>query len=210
MTATPKSSRTAEDGRRHPGAEARASSRRSGPSPIEDYALIGDLHTAALISRRARSTGCACRGSTPPTMFGALLDSPEAGQWSSRAHGRGPRASSARICRAPSCCARCGAPPRARRRCSSSCRCTTAGRTWCAACAGCAAACAFARGAAHPVRLRRRDAVGAAGAVRRRHSAAGDGGSGCRHPARTAAQGGRTCGTSPSSTSRRARRSTWR
>ena len=33
---------------------------------IEDYALIGDLQTAALVSTTARSTGCASRGSTPP------------------------------------------------------------------------------------------------------------------------------------------------
>ena len=32
---------------------------------IEDYALIGDLQTAALVSAAARSTGSACRASTP-------------------------------------------------------------------------------------------------------------------------------------------------
>ena len=31
---------------------------------IEDYALLGDLQTAALVAGTARSTGCACRAST--------------------------------------------------------------------------------------------------------------------------------------------------
>ena len=34
-------------------------------SRIEDYALIGDCQTAALVAREARSTGCASRVSTP-------------------------------------------------------------------------------------------------------------------------------------------------
>ena len=32
---------------------------------IEDYALLGDLHTAALVSAAGQSTGCACPVSTP-------------------------------------------------------------------------------------------------------------------------------------------------
>jgi hypothetical protein len=34
--------------------------RHNGGGVIEDYALIGDCQTAALVSRQGRSTGCAC------------------------------------------------------------------------------------------------------------------------------------------------------
>jgi hypothetical protein len=33
---------------------------------IEDYALIGDLQSAALMAATVPTTGCACRGSTRP------------------------------------------------------------------------------------------------------------------------------------------------
>jgi hypothetical protein len=33
---------------------------------IEDYGLIGNLVSAALVSRDGRSIGCACRASTRP------------------------------------------------------------------------------------------------------------------------------------------------
>lgn len=33
-------------------------------SRVEDYAIIGDLHTAAMVAWMAPSTGCVCRGST--------------------------------------------------------------------------------------------------------------------------------------------------
>src|SRR5213080_4875534 len=51
------------------------------PSPIEDYALIGDLHTGALISRSGALDWLCMPRFDSATMFGALLDSPEAGQW---------------------------------------------------------------------------------------------------------------------------------
>ena len=51
------------------------------PSRIEDYALIGDCQTAALVSPEVRSTGSACRGSTREHLFAALLDGPEYGRW---------------------------------------------------------------------------------------------------------------------------------
>ena len=48
---------------------------------IEDYALIGDTHTAALVGKAVRSTGSACPASTPPPCFAALLGDAEHGRW---------------------------------------------------------------------------------------------------------------------------------
>ena len=52
------------------------------PRPIEDYALIGDLYTSALVStHRLRSTGCACPASTPTPASPGLLGTEANGHW---------------------------------------------------------------------------------------------------------------------------------
>ena len=68
---------------------------------IGDYAIIGDCRSAALVSRTARSTGCACRTSPLPRCSARCWIVSEAADFCwVRACRRRPRAA---ICRARTC-----------------------------------------------------------------------------------------------------------
>ena len=131
--------------------------------PIEDYALIGDCHTAALVGRDGSIDWLCLPRFDSASTFGALLGDEEHGQWLLARPTR-TRPSRARLRR------RLVHPRHHWTTADGEVEVTDfmphAGRRRSTSCGGCAASAARAdeAGAAHPVRLRRRAALGAAGA----------------------------------------------
>lgn len=50
--------------------------------PIEDYGIIGDLHTVALVGKNSSIDWCCIPSFDAPSIFGALLDAEQGGFFS--------------------------------------------------------------------------------------------------------------------------------
>lgn len=73
--------------RRH----AHISSREYDYQPIEDYGVIGDLHTVALVGKNGSIDWCCLPHFDSPSLFGALLDRRKGGRWQIASNHQGQR-----------------------------------------------------------------------------------------------------------------------
>ena len=85
----------------------------AGPAPIEDYALIGDCTTAALVSRAGAVDWLCWPRFDSPACFAALLGTPEHGSWQIAPADPRSRIQPRAIMTAPRCWRRCSPTRRA-------------------------------------------------------------------------------------------------